>query len=101
MTDSQWSIAKGLLNLLEAVDQVTVTLSGEKYSTLSWCLPLLFGLCDAAKEEEGDSVMLCGIKRRLTNQQNECFKLKTFDINSPLVLATALDSRIRKLFIKF
>ena len=35
LMDSQWSIAKGLLNLLEAVDQVTVTLSGEKCSTLS------------------------------------------------------------------
>ena len=97
LTDSQWSIAKGLLSLLEAVDQVTVTLSGEKYSTLSWCLPLLFGLRDAAKQEESDSVMLSGIKRRLTDQLNERFKLKSLDISSPIVLAAALDPRFHKL----
>ena len=34
LTDSQWSVVKGLLSILEAVDQVTITLHGEKYSTL-------------------------------------------------------------------
>ena len=52
LSDSQWANAKGVLNLLEAIDQVTATLSGEKYSTLSWCLPLLFGLREAAKPDE-------------------------------------------------
>ena len=31
LSDSQWANAKGVLNLLEAIDQVTTTLSGEKY----------------------------------------------------------------------
>ena len=35
LTDNQWAIAKAILNLLESVDQVMTTLSGEKYSTLS------------------------------------------------------------------
>ena len=99
LTDSQWSIAKGLLSLLEAVDQVTVTLSGEKYSTLSWCLPLLFGLRDAAKQEESDSVMLSGIKRRLTDQLNERFKLKSLDISSSSCSRPAFSQAF--FFIKF
>ncbi len=40
LSDVQWAMAKSVLNLLEAVDGVTTVLSGEKYSTLSWCLPL-------------------------------------------------------------
>ena len=31
LTDNQWAIVKAILNLLESVDQVTTTLSGEKY----------------------------------------------------------------------
>ena len=42
LTDNQWAIAKAILNLLEFNDQVTTTLSGEKYFTLSWSLPLMF-----------------------------------------------------------
>jgi len=59
LTDHQWSVVKSILSLLEAVDQVTTTLSGEKYSTLSWCLPLLFGLCEEAKPNENDNVFFC------------------------------------------
>ena len=44
LTDHQWSVMKSILSLLEAVDQITTILSGERYSTLFWCLPLLFGL---------------------------------------------------------
>ena len=97
LTDSQWSVVKGLLSILEAVDQVTITLSGEKYSTLSWCLPLLFGLRDAAKQEENDSTTLSGIKRKLTDQLNQRFKLNNLEMSSALVLAAALDPRFRKL----
>jgi len=49
LTDHQWLFVKSILSLLEAVDQVTTTLSGERYSTLSWCLPLLFDLHEEAK----------------------------------------------------
>ena len=97
LTDSQWSVVKGLLSILEAVDQVTITLSGKKYSTLSWCLPLLFGLRDAAKQEENDSTTLSGIKRKLTDQLNQRFKLNNLEMSSALVLAAALDPRFRKL----
>ena len=47
LSEHQWSVVKSILSLLEGVDQVTTTLSGERYSTLSWCLPLLFGLHDS------------------------------------------------------
>ena len=66
-------------------------------SQLYGCLPLLFGLCDAAKQEESDCVMLSGIKRRLIDQLNERFKLKSLDISSPIVLAAALVPRFCKL----
>jgi len=79
-----------VLNLLEAVDGVTTALSGEKYSTLSWCLPLLFGLRDAAKCDENDCMILVGIKK-LTNQLNERFHLDELEMDSPPVLAAALD----------
>ena len=97
LTDSQWANAKSILNLLEAIDQVTTTLSGEKYSTLSWCLPLLFGLREAAKPDENDSSMVSGIKTKLVEQLDERFKLKNLQMDSPMVLAAALDPRFRKL----
>ena len=55
----------GVLNLLEDVDGVTTTLSGEKYSTLSWCLPLLFGLRDMAKFDEHDCMILVRHQERI------------------------------------
>ena len=33
--EHQWSVVKSILSLLEGVDRVTTTLSGERYSTLS------------------------------------------------------------------
>ena len=54
-TDVEWGIAKSILNILEAVDEITTILSGEKYSTLSWCLPLLIDLRDIAKYQKHDS----------------------------------------------
>ena len=94
LSDSQWANAKGVLNLLEAIDQVTTTLSGEKHSTLSWCLPLLFGLREAAKPDENDSSTLSSIKTKLIEQLDELKKLK---MDSPMVMAAALDPRFRKL----
>ena len=86
-----------ILNILEAVDGVTSALSGEKYSTLSWCLSLLIGLRDIAKWNEQDSVILTGIKKRLTDQLNGRFHLDKLIINSSMILSTALDPRFRKL----
>ena len=97
LSDSQWANAKGVLNLLEAIDQVTTTLSGDKYSTLSWCLPLLYGLREAAKPDENDSSTLSGIKTKLIEQLDERFKLKKHKMDSPMVMAAALDPRFRKL----
>ena len=37
LSEHQWSVVKSILSLLEGVDQVTTTLSGKRYSTLSWC----------------------------------------------------------------
>ena len=96
LSDVEWAMVKSVLNLLEAVDGVTTALSGEKYSTLSWCLPLLFGLRDAAKCDENDCMIQVGIKK-LTNQLNERFHLDELEMDSPPVLAAALDPRFRKL----
>lgn len=63
LTDFQWSAAKGHLSLLEAVDQVTTSLSGEKYSTLSSCLPLHYGPLEEAKCHDFDSQPLNAIKK--------------------------------------
>ena len=91
LTDSQWANAKSILNLLEAIDQVTTTLSGEESH---WCLPLLFGLREA---DENDSPMISGIKTKLVEQLDERFKLKNLQMDSSMVLAAALDPRFRKL----
>ena len=97
LSDSQWANAKGVLNLLEATDQVTTTLSGEKYFTLSWCLPILYGLCEAAKPDENDSSTLSGIETKLIELLDECFKLKKHKMDLPMVMAAALDPRFHKL----
>ena len=87
---------KSILSLLEGVDQVTTTLSGERYSTLSWCLPLLFGLRDIAKPDKSDNPVLSAIKRKFTDQLNLRFELNTLEVDSPMVLSSALDPRFRK-----
>ena len=93
LSDVEWGIAK---NILEAVDGTT-TLSGEKYYTLSWCLPISMGLRDSAKWDEQDSVILTGIKKKLTDQLNWRFNLDKLKLNSSMILSTALDPRFRKL----
>ena len=70
LSDHQWSIMKSILSLLEGVDQVTTALSGERYSTLSWCLFLLFGLRDTAKPDKNDNTVLSAIKQKFTDQLN-------------------------------
>jgi len=97
LSDVEWAMVKSVLNLLEAVDGATTALLEQKYSTLSWCLPLLFGLRDVAKCDENDCMILVGIKKKLTNQLNEGFHLDELEMDSPPVLAAALDPRFRKL----
>jgi len=101
LTDNQWTVAKAVLNFLESVDQVTTTLSGEKYFTLSWCLPLMFGLRKAAEPDDNDSSVVRIIKANLTEQLNRHFNLKNLIVHSPVVLAAALDPRFRKLTFFF
>ena len=60
-------------------------------------LPLLYGLHEAAKPDENDSSTLSGIKTKLIEQLDECFKLKKHKMDSPMVMVTALDPRFRKL----
>ena len=90
-------MVKSALNLLEAVDGVTTAPLGEKYSTLAWCLPLLFGLHDTTKCDEHDHMILVGIQKTLTKQLNECFHLDNLRTDSPLLLAAALDPWFQKL----
>ena len=73
LTDVEWASAKSVLSLLEAIDEVTTTLSGESYSTLSWCLPLMFGLRDKAGIDPLDSSMLAGIKKQLESPDKRPF----------------------------
>ena len=49
---------ESILSVLEGFDQVTTTLSRERYSTLSWCLPLLFAIHDIAKADKNDNTVL-------------------------------------------
>ena len=56
---------ESILSLLEGFDQVTMTLSGERYSTystLSWRLPLLFALHDIAKSDKNGNTVLSATK---------------------------------------
>ena len=97
LSEHQWSVVKSILSLLEGVDQVTTTLSGERYSTLSWCLPLLFGLRDTAKPDKNDNTVLSAIKRKFTEQLNLRFELNALEMDSPMIFSAALDPRFRRL----
>ena len=55
------------MDLLEQVDEATTCLGGEKYSTMSWLLPLVFGLRQSCTVEEDDCPGLAEIKRQLGN----------------------------------
>ena len=97
LSDVEWAMVKSVLNLLETVDGMTTALSGWKYSTLFWCLPLLCGFHDVAKCDEHDCMILVGIKKNLTNQLNDRFYPDKLRMDSPLVLEAALDPRFQKL----
>lgn len=83
LSDVEWVMVKSVLNLLEAVDGVTTALSGEKHSTLSWCLPLLYGLHDAARRNGNGYMTLVGIKKKLSDHLNGCFCLDELEMDSP------------------
>ena len=87
---------KSILSVLEGIDQVTTILSGERYSTLLWCLPLLFGLCDTVKPDRNDNTDLSAIKRKLTEKLNLRFESNTLEVDSPMVFSTVLDPRFRR-----
>jgi len=57
----------------------------------------MFGLCKAAEPEDNDSSTVRSIKTNLTEQLNRHFSLANLEINFPVVFATALDPRFRKL----
>ena len=97
LTDNQWSMAKSLLTVLEAVDTVTTLLSGEKYSTLSLALPLMFGLRDSLEITKNDPTVVSTIKRRLKEQLTGRFHLDDLELGSAPVIAAATDPRFRKL----
>ena len=85
-SDNEWANAKSVLKLLEAMSQVTTTLSGE--STLyyvCWCLPLLFGFCEAAKPDKNDSSTFSVLKQNKINL-DECFKLMKLKMELPMVM---------------
>ena len=89
-SEYQWSVVKSILGLLEGIDQVTTTLSGERYSMLSWCLPLLFSLHDTAKPDKKNDTVLSAIKQKFTKQLNLRFELNVLEMDSPMVFSAAL-----------
>ena len=100
-----WETAKQLLSILRKVDSVTTHLGGEKYSTLSWYLPLLTGLkaaCindDDSDDDEGDDELLAvsSLKKRLHDRIEHRFNLNGLHSDSLYVLAAVLDPRFRDL----
>ena len=97
LSEHQWSVVKSILSLFEGVDQVITTLCGERYSTLSWYLRLLFRLCETAQPDKNDNTILFGIKRKLTKQLNLRFELNVLKIDSSMIFSAALDPRFRRL----
>lgn len=96
---SNWTVAKELLGVLSFVDEVTRCLGGEKYSTASWCMPLLQALhrfCAAAQGDE-EVLIVSTLKDRLGDQLEERFGLSSTEPDSIYALAAALDPRFRDL----
>ena len=107
LTDIEWASAKSVLSLLEAIDEVTTTLSGEPYHHLIWRIILHFLLVPSANvRSSGQSrhrspglvdVHARWHKKQLESQINGRFHLDSLEMDSPPVLAAALDPRFRKL----
>ena len=57
----------------------------------------MFGLCKAAEPDNNDISTVRSIKTNLTEQLDRHFNLTNLEIDSPAVLAAALDPRFRKL----
>ena len=100
LTVTEWTTAKLLLAALSCVDEVTKQLGGEKYSTLSWHLPLLSSLCtfcDDLNSDDDEPLLVTTAKSRLGNNVNRRFALDSTHSTSIYAMATALDPRFRDL----
>ena len=100
LTVTEWTTAKLLLAALSCVDEVTKHLGGEKYSTLSWHLPLLSSLCtfcDDLNSDDDEPLLVTTAKSRLGNNVNRRFELDSTRSTSIYAMATALDPRFRDL----
>jgi len=91
LTDHQWSFVKIILSLLEAVDQVTTTLSGERYPGAYLCC-----LVCVRKQSLIKMTMSFCLESSASSLSSR-FHLDALEMDSPIVLSAVLDPRFHKL----
>ncbi|XP_065187650.1 E3 SUMO-protein ligase ZBED1-like [Sycon ciliatum] len=98
LSADQWATAEHLLDFLRSVDQVTTSLGGEQYSTLSWLLPLPTALKSHCQTGDDDDLLVVAcVKQAFADSITRRFHLDGLDVHGEAVLAAALDPRFRAL----
>ena len=98
LISDDWRLAKQLLGVLSRVDLVTRCLGGERYSTLSWCLPLMSSLAAYCKEDvEDERLIVTSLKAHLHKSLEKHFMLSNTAATNYSAPAAAMDPRFRDL----
>lgn len=93
LTNQEWRIIDGLINILEPMEASTRILSGDKYSTISLIIPLITGLIVSLKSRKSSEIavnkfrdhLVDSIKRRFADVEKNCL----------ISTATLLDPRVK------
>ena len=85
LISDDWRLARQLLGVLSRMDLVTKCLGGERYSTLSWCLPLMSSLAAYCKEDvEDERLIVTSLKAPSTKawKSTSCYPIQ----QQPIIL---------------
>uniref|UniRef100_A0A672RIU4 BED-type domain-containing protein n=1 Tax=Sinocyclocheilus grahami TaxID=75366 RepID=A0A672RIU4_SINGR len=95
--DSDITVLETVNAVLEPLSTFTDALSGEKHTTLSSVLPLLWKICECLSHEQSDSALAQEMKEKIT----EYLQYRYDDLQLQLLLNTAtyLDPRFKNSFV--
>ena len=98
LSPQEWAAADSLIAILADLEEVNRTLCGETCVTLSYVLPLMFGLVNKTLVDKADDrAPIPGVKRNLRQSISKRFELINLTPDRLDLQAAALDPRFRHL----
>lgn len=97
ITIEEWNIISELCQILKPFEEVTKTISGEKYCTASLVIPLTSGLLNVCKALQKKNFSFTGLKVVSNLQKGLHMRLGNVENSNTLLICTFLDPRFKGL----